>query len=67
MEENMYVVKVVKYIGVKAKNVDDALYKYREGFVDLVTNEEVLGAYQNNDLFYKLDEPENYEEYESEE
>lgn len=62
MEENMYVVKVVKYIGVKAKNVDDALYKYREGFADLVTNEEVLGVYQNNDLFYKLDEPENYEE-----
>lgn len=45
---NTYVFEVVKYIGVKANNVDEALYKYHEGFSDGESEEEITDICKDN-------------------
>lgn len=45
-----YVFKVNKYIGIKANNIDDALYRFREGFSDGESEEEVSHIYKDNDF-----------------
>lgn len=67
MGENVYVIKVSKEIAITANSIDKALYKFREGFADVETEEEVLSIRLDNDFIDELASSEDYDEYESEE
>ena len=53
---NTYVFEVTKYIGVQARDVDEALYKYREGFSDGESEEEVTHIYKDNDFLADVED-----------
>lgn len=46
-----YILEVKKYIGIEAGSVDEALYKYHEGYADLETESEVISVTKDNDFF----------------
>lgn len=53
---NTYVFEVVKYIGIKSNSIDEALYKYREGYSDGKSEDEVNSIYKDNDFLVEIDE-----------
>lgn len=54
-----YIFEVSKYISVQAKNIDEALYKFHEGFSDKESEEEIISIFKNNNFFENDDD---YEE-----
>ena len=53
---NTYVLKVTKYIGILANNIDEALYKYHEGYSDGESEEEVDSIYKDDDFLAENNE-----------
>lgn len=51
-----YVFEISKYIGIQANSIDEALYKYHEGYSDGESKEEVNSIYKDNDFLAKIDE-----------
>lgn len=52
---NTYVIEVINYIGVKANNIDEALYKYHEGYIDGKAEEEITDVYKDNDFLSDIE------------
>ena len=51
-----YVFEVTKYIGIQANSIDDALYKYHEGYSDGESEEEVNSIFKNNGFLEESDD-----------
>lgn len=48
---NTYVLEIRKYIGVNSNTIDEALYKYHEGYNDGETSDEIVSITENNEFF----------------
>ena len=51
-----YVFEVTKYIGIQANSIDEALYKYHEGYSDGESEEEVNSIYKDDNFLSEIDE-----------
>ena len=51
-----YVLEVTKLVGIHANNIDEALYKYHEGYSDGESEEEVISIYKDNEFLSDMEE-----------
>ena len=51
-----YVFEISKYVGIRANSIDEALYKFHEGFCDGASEEEIESIYKDNDFLEESDE-----------
>lgn len=55
--EDTYILEIKKFVGVEANSIEEALYKYHEGFNDGESEEEIISVFKDNE-FFEEDEPE---------
>ena len=54
-----YVLEVTKLVGIHANNIDEALYKYHEGYSDGESEEEISSIYKDNDFLSEIESDES--------
>ena len=53
---DIYVLEATKLVGIYANSIDEALYKYHEGYSDGESEEEVISIYKDNEFLSDMEE-----------